>query len=345
MQTQIIEAQNWAQQGRYHPAEIALAGDTLRAGGLVIFPTETVYGLGANALNPEAVSGIFRAKGRPADNPLIVHITAWEDMIPLVADLPDSAGQLAERFWPGPLTMILPKSERVPAIVSGGLDTVAVRMPSHPIARAIISRAGVPVAAPSANLSGTPSPTKGSHCRADMTGRVEVIVDGGDCPLGVESTVISLVGERPRLLRPGAVTAAQLEEVLGPIDIDPAVTAPLTEGTAAASPGMKYRHYAPRGELTIIHGDEAAFAQWAADNPGAGLLVFEEETEVFGGRAIVYGRAGNADSQARGLFDALRQLDERQMAVAYARAPAMDGVGLAVYNRLLRAASFREKYL
>ena len=345
LHTQIVLARDWES----NPTGIALAADTLRTGGLVVFPTETVYGLGANALDAEAVAGIFRAKGRPADNPLIVHITAPEEVQPLVAHIPDIAHLLMTRFWPGPLTLIMPRSNIVPDIVTGGLDTVAVRMPAHPVARAILRRAGVPVAAPSANLSGTPSPTAAAHCRSDMTGRVDVIVDGGDCPLGVESTVLSLTGDRPRLLRPGAVTAAQLEEVLGSgsIDIDPAVTAPLAVDAAASSPGMKYRHYAPKMPLTIVHGSRLDFLRFAAQQTDACFLVFHGEEAQITAHAIAYGNENDAQSQARGLFAALRRLDDTAITAtqAYARAPAIEGVGMAVYNRLLRAASFRELYL
>lgn len=320
------------------------AASILRAGGLVAFPTETVYGLGANALDGEAVAGIFRAKGRPQDNPLIAHIADMEELGPLVAEIPAGAARLAGRFWPGPLTMVLPKSAAVPDAVSAGLPTVAVRMPSHPLAKALISLAGVPVAAPSANRSGSPSPTTADHCLADLEGRVEMILDGGPCPVGLESTVVSLAGDRPRLLRPGAVTPGELKEVLGDLVIDDAVLHKMDEGAEAASPGMKYKHYAPRAEVTMVHGSREAYLRFLEERAGEGVyaLAFDEDREQTAVPAVAYGPEGNAAAQAGRLFSALRELDEAGARVVYARAPQAEGVGLAVYNRLVRAAGFRE---
>ena len=222
---------------------VQAAGELLRAGKLVAIPTETVYGLAANALDPEAVNNIFKAKGRPNDNPLIVHIADLSALPDVVSEVPEKARVLMERFWPGPLTIVLPRNPQIPDETTAGLDTVAVRMPSHPVAQAIIRASGLPIAAPSANLSGLPSPTTAEHCIRDLTGKVSAIVDGGPCNFGVESTVITLAGERPRLLRPGAVTLEQLEAAIGSVEVDHAVTGQLQEGQVAASPGMKYKHY------------------------------------------------------------------------------------------------------
>ena len=223
-----------------HKDEVARAGEILRAGGLVAIPTETVYGLAANALDPAAVRKIYEAKGRPSDNPLIVHIEEVSQLGPLALEIPESAQKLAKAFWPGPLTMILKKSRLVPALVSGGLETVAVRLPAHPVARAVIRSAGVPLATPSANLSGRPSPTKFSHVREDLSGRVDALLDGGDCTVGVESTVITLAEGVPRVLRPGGVTVEQLRQVLGRVEVDSAVLHRLEEGKKAASPGSLF---------------------------------------------------------------------------------------------------------
>lgn len=323
------------------------AADCLRNGGLVAFPTETVYGIGANAYHPQAVRDIFTAKGRPQDNPLIVHIAALDDLEALAREIPDEAYLLSKRFWPGPFTMTLPKSSRVTAEVSGGLDTVAVRMPSHPVARRLIRLAGAPVVAPSANLSGTPSPTTAAHCIADLSGRVDYIIDGGPCSVGLESTVISLTSEPPRLLRPGAVTPEELREFLPNLAVDPAVTGRLPEDAAAPSPGMKYKHYAPKAEITLIHGSFDQFRAFVQNQPpkGALALVFDSEPERMSLPCVAYGPEGDPSAQAEALFAALRALDDADAKVVYARAPSAEGIGLAVYNRLLRAASFREIHL
>lgn len=318
------------------------AADLLAGGGLVAFPTETVYGLGANALDEEAVAGIFKAKGRPQDNPLIVHVCSLDMISPLVAKVPEAAIRLAGAFWPGPLTMIFPKSGAVPAAVSGGLDTVAIRFPAHMVARELIRRADLPIAAPSANLSGSPSPTTAQHCIHDLMGRVDAIVDSGSCGVGLESTVISLTGETPRVLRPGGVTVEQLREVLGEVEVDPAVCAPLAKGAAAASPGMKYRHYAPRARVVLLEGDRRAFAEYVNSRKGEGVcaLCFEEDLPGLEVPAVPYGAERDSASQASRLFAALRRVDEQGAKTAYAHCPGKTGVGLAVYNRLLRAAAF-----
>ena len=234
--------------------DIAKAAVLLKAGGLVAIPTETVYGLAANALDGSAVKRIFEAKGRPQDNPLIVHIASLDTLPKLVASVPDEALALADQFWPGPLTIILPKASCIPDEVSAGLETVAVRFPSHPVARAIIEASGLPLAAPSANTSGRPSPTKAEHVLHDLRGKIEAVVDGGDCGVGLESTVVSLAGNRPRLLRPGGVTHEQLEETLGPVEIDPAVTHAVQKNAVVSSPGMKYKHYSPKARVVILKG-------------------------------------------------------------------------------------------
>lgn len=326
-----------------NPEGIDQAAQLLKRGELVAIPTETVYGLAADAMNAEAVSSIFVAKGRPSDNPLIVHIAdekAWE---PLVTHIPDNARQLASAYWPGPLTIILPASGKVPKVVTGGLTTVAVRFPSHPIAQAVILRSGCPLAAPSANRSGSPSPTNAARVAEDMDGRIAAILDGGDSDVGVESTVIDLCHTPPRLLRPGGITPEMLEAVLGPIEIDPAVTHALEQGAVAASPGMKYKHYAPKAEITIVKGSPASFAKFVNQHQtdGVGALCFEEDVPHLHVPAVTYGSRADALTQAQQLFDALRQLDEMGIHTVYAACPDVSGVGLAVYNRLLRAAAFR----
>ena len=318
-------------------------GQTLRLGGLAAIPTETVYGLAANALDERAVEKIYEAKGRPSDNPLIVHIARFDEWKPLVKAIPESAERLAKKYWPGPLTIILPKSELVPAKTSGGLDTVAVRMPGHPIARALIEKAGVPLAAPSANTSGKPSPTTAAHVLHDLDGKIEYIVDGGECKVGVESTVITLAGEKPRLLRPGGITPEMLESVLGEIEIDPAVFNKLQEGTVAASPGMKYKHYSPSAEVIIIKGDFEKYKSYVeerADESTAALCFDGDAGKLDGISVLTYGDENDSASQANRIFEALREADEKGYKTVYARYPLADGMGLAVFNRLVRAAAF-----
>lgn len=324
-------------------ADIAQAGTLLQNGALVAIPTETVYGLAANALNETAVAAIFEAKGRPQDNPLIVHIDNRAMLDTLCADIPAKAIALMDAFWPGPLTIILPKSDNVPSVVSGGLATVAVRMPSHPTARAIIAAAGVPLAAPSANLSGSPSPTTAARVAADMDGRIAAIVDGGNCEVGVESTVLTLCTPRPRLLRPGGVTLTQLCEVIGEVDLDDAVLNPLKDGEKVASPGMKYQHYAPKADVTLVKGDEAAFAAYvnARKADGVMALCFDGEDAHLTVPTLTYGARDNDAAQAQRVFEALRLADDRGATTLFVMCPREDGIGLAVYNRLLRAAAFR----
>lgn len=322
---------------------LAEIGALLRHGGVAAIPTETVYGLAANALNEGAVQRIFEAKGRPADNPLIVHIHDFAQWAPLVEAIPPAAKKLADAFWPGPLTVILKKAPCVPPVVSGGLDTVAVRMPSHPIARAILKESGVPLAAPSANRSGRPSPTDGATVRADLDGRINAIVDAGPCSVGVESTVVSLAGDVPRLLRPGGVTPEMLEAVLGRVEIDDAVLHQLAAGQAAASPGMKYKHYAPQAQVMLVKGSLDVYRAFLEQHKRSGTfaLCFEGEDAGLPVPAVTYGKEGDSLSQAQALFDALRTLDRRGAERVFARFPKQTGVGLAVLNRLIRAAAFR----
>lgn len=323
--------------------QLNAAAKIIQNGGIAAIPTETVYGLAANALDGNAVSKIFKAKGRPQDNPLIVHICELSGWYPLVKDIPEAALKLAEAFWPGPLTVILPKSDIIPAEVSAGLSTVAVRMPSHPIARALIRAAGLPLAAPSANVSGSPSPTSAKHVLNDLNGKIDAVIDGGVCTVGVESTVISLADKTPCLLRPGGITPEQLKAVLGKIDIDPAVFSSLGTGEKPSSPGMKYKHYAPKARVIILKGSLEAFINFVKANASesAAVLCFDGEDRMMPVPAVSYGRENAPAEQAQKLFDALRAVDEIPGTdKVYARCPIASGLGLAVYNRLLRAASF-----
>lgn len=311
-------------------------------------PTETVYGLAADALNGTAVAKIFKAKGRPMDNPLIVHIAEIEDLDRLVSCFPEKARLLASRFWPGPLTMVLPKSELIPDEVSAGLDTVGIRFPAHPLAQELIRESGSPLAAPSANRSGIPSPTTAQHVLRDMDGRIEAVLDGGECRVGVESTVITLAGDRPRLLRPGGVTLEQMEAVIGKIDVDAAVLHRLDDGAKAASPGMKYKHYAPKARVVLIKADDQKYIDYVnshADDDTACMCFDEDAAALRAGKTYPLGAKWDTLRQARVLFATLRQIDDDGMTLVYARCPDMGGVGMAVYNRLIRAAGFEVKEL
>lgn len=323
-------------------SDVLAAGDIIKNGGLVAFPTETVYGLGANALDGEAVKEIFKAKGRPADNPLIVHISKIDQWKPLVTEIPESALKLAKAFWPGPLTVILKKTSLVPEETSGRLDTVAVRMPSDETARRLIDAAGVPIAAPSANTSGKPSPTSARHVFEDMDGKIDAIIDGESCSVGVESTVITLATKAPTLLRPGGITPEMLEGVLGKIEIDDAVYSKLKDGVKAASPGMKYKHYSPKAKVTLVKGAFEKFSRYVASvqDENTVALVFDGEEKKLSVKSIPYGKEDDCGAQARNIFSALRKVDEMGASSAYVRYPKREGVGLAVYNRLIRAAAF-----
>lgn len=321
--------------------DIKIAARILADGGIVAIPTETVYGLAADAFNEDAVRSIFVAKGRPQDNPLIVHISSFEQIYSLAKEVPDSAKKLADKFWPGPLTIILPKKDTVPDVTSGGLSTVAIRMPSHPVANKIIELS-CPLAAPSANISGFPSPTSFEHVESDMMGRADAICDGGDCAVGVESTVITLATEVPVLLRPGGVTLEQLEDVLGEVKVADAVLNPMKKDEKAESPGMKYKHYSPKAELTVVRGSREEFVSFASSSDFDSILCFEGEDEFFKDKiTVTFGAENDPLSQAQRLFDALRELDEKCAKHVLVRSPSKNGVGLAVCNRLYRAAAFR----
>ena len=324
--------------------EIAEAAALLRRGEPVGMPTETVYGLACDASNPEAVQKVFAAKGRPADNPLIVHIQDIAEWRPLVREIPPLAMRLAERFWPGPLTIILPRTDRIPAVTAGGLDTVGVRFPAHPLAQAMIRESGLPLAAPSGNRSGSPSPTTSAHMLADMDGRIPAIVEGGACICGVESTVIALDdSETVRVLRPGFVTPEQLQTIAKHVIVDSAVLAQVTADTVVRSPGMKYKHYAPAAQVTLVEGSAEEFLQFMRGRQAEGVcaMVFDGDLaacERAGLRAAAYGDTDEA--RASSIFAMLRQLDADGIRHVYIRAPRTDGVGLAVYNRLIRAAGY-----
>ncbi len=318
--------------------DIAEAGKMIAEGKLVAFPTETVYGLGANALNEEAVHNIYLAKGRPSDNPLIVHIAEKEDIVPLVKEVTPKAKALIDAFFPAPLTIILNKSDKVGKVVSGGLDTVAVRMPKNEIARKLIKASGCPIAAPSANTSGLPSPTRVKYVIDDMMGKIDGIIDGGDCEYGVESTVITLATDVPTLLRPGAVTKEMIEAVIGEITVAPAVLEGMKNDEVAASPGMKYKHYAPKAKVVIVNADKKEYEEFVNAQKGAFALCFDDDNITI--PKVTFGRENDDLSQAKELFDALRELDEMGAKKVYARIPHKDGVGMAVYNRLIRAAAF-----
>ena len=326
----------------YTPTDpgVAEAARLLREGGVVAIPTETVYGLAADAFNEGAIRRVFEAKGRPQDNPLIVHISDMAQLPDLVTEIPDTAKRLAAAYWPGPLTMVLPRSERLPACVSAGLDTVAIRMPSHPVARAVIEQSGCPLAAPSANRSGRPSPTTARHVLDDLDGRIDAVLMSEDCDVGVESTVILLAGGAKRLLRPGGVTREMLEAVIGPVELDKAVLS--AEVTAkVSSPGMKYKHYAPVTRTVLLVGDTPAYIDYVNRSENSCVAVcFAEDAPELTCPCLVYGSGANEATLAHGLFAALRQVDDLGVDVAYVHAPSLSGVGLAVYNRLLRAAAF-----
>ncbi len=335
MQTRILPAAD--------PGTPRIAADLIRQGQLVAIPTETVYGLGADGLNEAAVAGIFRAKGRPQDNPLILHIWGPEQIEQLCHHIPQKAYDLAEAFWPGPLTMVLPARSVVPKATTGGLDTVAVRCPDNEVTRQIIRLSGVPIAAPSANLSGKPSTTTAQHVLHDHDGRIAAIVDGGPCRVGVESTIVDLTEERPRLLRPGGITPEQLTAVLGDLVIDKAVTAQIDKDAVVKAPGMKYRHYAPSEPVVIVSGSREKAAAYIRRHftPGDRVLCFQEELPLYEGCApLAYGLEADVNTLSAGLFAALRELDDPGIHQVYARCPVGGGVAYAVQNRLKKAAAF-----
>ena len=320
-----------------------IAAKIIQRGGLVAIPTETVYGLGANGLDENAVLKIFEAKGRPQDNPLILHVAEPLEMERFCHDIPKAAYLLAEKFWPGPLTMVLPARDTVPKRTTAGLSTVAVRCPDSAVTRKIIALAGVPIAAPSANISGKPSTTTAQHVRHDHDGKIDAIVDGGPCRVGVESTIVDLTEDRPRLLRPGGVTPEQLLEVLGDLVIDKAVTAQIDKDAVVKAPGMKYRHYAPAEPVVIVSGSREKAAEYIHRHfaPGDRVLCFEEELPLYADCApLSYGKESDVDTLSAGLFAALRILDDPTIGKVYARCPVGGGVAYAVQNRLKKAAAF-----
>ena len=324
--------------------DIDTAAAILRRGGLLGIPTETVYGLGADGLNPEAVRRIFEAKGRPQDNPLILHLPEALWLERYCRNIPPAAYALAERFWPGPLTMVLRRRENVPNAVTCGLDTVGVRCPNHPVTLAILRAAGAPVAAPSGNRSGRPSPTRASHMLEDMAGRIDAIVDGGPCGVGVESTIVDLTTPIPRLLRPGGLPLERLRAVLGEIAVDRAVLAPLSPGEKPRAPGMKYRHYAPRAPVTVVAGGGLRTARYIRRHMGehTGVICFDEYAGQFPGCVVeAIGPAGDKEAQARRVFEALRAFDNTDVSAIFAQCPGDAGLGLAVANRLKKAAGFQ----
>ena len=328
---------------RLSQQDIQTAADLLRAGGLVGIPTETVYGLGANGLDPAAVGRIFQAKGRPQDNPLILHIPGADWLERYCRDIPAAAYELARRFWPGPLTMVLRRRDNVPDQVTAGLDTVGMRCPAHPLCRAVIQAADVPVAAPSGNTSGRPSPTTAAHMLEDMDGRIDAILDGGPCSVGVESTIVDLTCTPPRLLRPGGITLEQLRAALGEVAVDPAVTRLMGAGERPRAPGMKYRHYAPKAPVTVITGAPEKSAQEILRRvgPTSGVICFEEFADLFREQEVhTLGPVGDKLVQAQRVFDALRTFDTSDVTEIFAQCPDNRGLGLAIGNRLKKAAGF-----
>ena len=321
-----------------------IAAKIIQDGGLVALPTETVYGLGANGLDPMAVDKIYEAKGRPKDNPMILHVTGMEQVEELCHSIPASAYALAKSFWPGPLTMILPAKDHIPKRTTGGLSTVAVRCPDNEITRQVIALSGVPIAAPSANLSGKPSTTTAQHVLHDHDGHIDAVIDGGACRVGVESTIIDLTETPARLLRPGGITPAQLRSILGTITVDKAVTAALDPDEVAKAPGMKYRHYAPQCQVVIVAGSRQVAANYihAHYQHGDRVLCFEEELPLYADcDPLSYGLESDVQTLSAGLFSALRELDDPAVHMVYARCPEGDGVAYAVQNRLKKAAAFQ----
>ena len=320
-----------------------IAAEIIKKGGLVAIPTETVYGLGANGLDPEAVAKIFLAKGRPQDNPLILHVADAGEIENFCHSIPEAAYKLAEKFWPGPLTMVLPARDTVPKCTTAGLPTVAVRCPDSEVTRNIIRLAGCPVAAPSANISGKPSTTTAEHVIHDHDGKIEAVVDGGPCRVGLESTIVDLTEERPRLLRPGGITPEQLVEVLGDLVVDKAVTAQIDKDAVVKAPGMKYRHYAPDCQVVIVSGSREKAAAYIRNHYQAGdrVLCFEEELPLYENcDPLSYGRESEVETLSAGLFAALRILDDPNIGIVFARCPVGGGVAYAVQNRLKKAAAF-----
>lgn len=329
--------------------ELKEAGDIIKNGGLVAFPTETVYGLGGDALNCESSKKIYAAKGRPSDNPLIIHIADMDHLYPIVSKVTEDAQKLAEAFWPGPLTMILPKSDVVPKETTGGLDTVAIRMPSHPVAKEFIRLAGGYVAAPSANLSGKPSPTKAKYVLQDMDGRIDMIIDGDGVDIGLESTIVDLSGDKPIILRPGYISLEMLQEVLGEVLIDQTILGADTK-EAPKAPGMKYRHYAPKGELTLVQGEPKSVVAYINEQTmlhkqkgeKTGVIGTSEFAECYQADSVkIAGSRKEEEAIARQLYNFLREFDDEDVAFMYAESFDTSGIGQAIMNRLIKAAGHK----
>ena len=340
MKTEIIT------KAQFEAGKACQAAEIIKRGGLVVFPTETVYGLGGNATDPSAAAKIYAAKGRPSDNPLIIHVSRPEDAEHYAVTC-DAYYKLAKKFMPGPLTVILPRKNIIPKETTGGLETVAVRCPSDSVARELISAAGVPIAAPSANLSGKPSPTNVSDVITDMDGRVDMIIDGGDSEIGLESTIVKLNGNKGTLLRPGAVTVDALRCVLDEVIIAPSVTEMLKDGERVESPGMKYRHYAPDAPFILLEGDDASVLDFLkSSEKDAVILCYDDEISVLDGHKLVpVGSRDDLSDEAHRLFSALRDADRMSPSVIYGHLPTQDGIGLALYNRMLRAAAHTVKHI
>lgn len=326
--------------------KIQEAAEIIRDGGLVAFPTETVYGLGADAFSPEASKRIYAAKGRPSDNPLIVHIAEFDELVQIASEVPPEAKKLSDAFWPGPLTMIVRKNDKVPYETTGGLDTVAVRMPSHPVAAALIRESGRLIAAPSANTSGRPSPTLAEHVAEDLSGKIPMILDGGEVGIGIESTIIDLTEEVPMILRPGYITKEQLEAVIGEVKTDPGIIA-ADSAQRPKAPGMKYRHYAPKASLTVVEGSRQAViekiniltGQMQAEGKKVGVIATDETGSFYRGDMVVSaGARADEAAIARHLYRILRDFDAAEADVIYSESFEAPGIGQAVMNRLLKAA-------
>ena len=319
------------------------AGDLIAAGELVAFPTETVYGLGGDALDPEASKKIYSAKGRPSDNPLIVHISDFSDLERIAKTVPEDARKLSDAFWPGPLTMIVEKGDAVPYATTGGMDTVAVRMPNHPIALDLIRRSGCLIAAPSANTSGRPSPTEAAHVAEDLSGKIAMIIDGGPVGIGIESTIIDLTEDTPMVLRPGYITPQMLSKVLGKeVIVDPGIIA-ADDTRKPKAPGMKYKHYAPRARVILLNCNDEQYIDYVNEKAAKGVaaLCCDEDIPLLKTPVFSLGKRNDYTRQAHTLFDELRRIDEDDsVKVVYSRLPKTNGVGMAVYNRLIRAAGF-----
>jgi L-threonylcarbamoyladenylate synthase len=326
------------------------AGNIIRSGGLVAFPTETVYGLGGNALDPGASRKIYAAKGRPSDNPLILHISEEKELLPLVMDVPETARKLMKAFWPGPMTLVFRKSPLVPYETTGGLDTAAIRMPSHEAARRLIKAAGVPIAAPSANTSGKPSPTAADHVLHDMDGRIDMILDGGEVQIGLESTIIDVTGDEVVVLRPGYIGIDRIREVAGGGSIDPAIIGKPDPSLRPKAPGMKYRHYAPKGELVIVEGERdkvvseinRAAGYKRAHGLRTGVICTDETRDLYNADCVKSaGKRSDAHSIARELFRILREFDDEQVEYIYSESFREGDLGQAIMNRLMKAAGHK----